>query len=153
MFTRSASLNGSNITIPSVSWNNNGDVHTATIHYTADGDYTFNIAMDDMAGNTNNGVDYGASVAANSFTVDKTINVPVITFSDKENGGAADDEDKRSFNDIVRPIITVNDVNYGSVNVELSRIVRNGTQGDLQSLLAIPNGNGTFTSENFPEKI
>lgn len=153
VFTRSASLNGSNITIPSVSWNNNGDVHTATIHYTADGDYTFNIAMDDMAGNTNNGVDYGASVAANSFTVDKTINVPVITFSDKENGGAADDEDKRSFNDIVRPIITVNDVNYGSVNVELSRIVRNGTQGDLQSLLAIPNGNGTFTSENFPEKI
>lgn len=153
VFTRTASLNGSNITIPSVSWNNNGDVHTATIHYTADGDYTFNIAMDDMAGNTNNGVDYGASVAANSFTVDKTINVPVITFSDKENGGAADDEDKRSFNDIVRPIITVNDVNYGSVNVELSRIVRNGTQGDLQSLLAIPNGNGTFTSENFPEKI
>lgn len=152
VFTRTASLNGSNITIPSVSWNNNGDVHTATIHYTADGDYTFNIAMDDMAGNTNNGVDYGASVAANSFTVDKTINAPVITFSDNENGSAAD-ANKKAFNDIVRPIITVNDVNYGSVNVTLSRVVRNSEQGDLEELIAIPNGNGTFTSENFPDKI
>lgn len=152
VFTRTAALNGSNITIPSVSWNNNGDVHTATIHYTADGDYTFNIAMDDMAGNTNNGVDYGASVAANSFTVDKTINAPVITFSDNENGSAAD-ANKKAFNDIVRPIITVNDVNYGSVNVTLSRVVRNSEQGDLEELIAIPNGNGTFTSENFPDKI
>lgn len=152
VFTRTAALNGSNITIPSVSWNNNGDVHTATIHYTADGDYTFNIAMDDMAGNTNSGVDYGASVAANEFTVDQTINAPVISFSDQEDGGVLD-ADKRSFNDIVRPIITVNDVNYGSVNVTLSRIVRNGTQDDLQSLLAIPNGNGSYTSENFPEEI
>lgn len=104
IFTRTASLSGSNITLPSINWSNNGDVHTATINYSADGDYTFNIAMDDMAGNTNNGVDYGPSVAANDFTVDQRIDNLAIAFSNSENGSVTD---LRSFNDIVRTIINV----------------------------------------------
>lgn len=150
IFTRTASLSGSNITLPSINWNNNGDVHTATINYSADGDYTFNIAMDDMAGNTNNGVDYGPSVAANEFTVDQRIDNLGIAFSNSENGNVTD---LRSFNDIVRTIINVNDVNYGNVNVSLTRTARNSTDEGIENLISIPNGNGTFTSENFPDEI
>lgn len=123
VFTRTASLNGSNITIPSVSWNNNGDVHTATIHYTADGDYTFNIAMDDMAGNTNNGVDYGASVAANSFTVDKTQpSVELREGYEGEHGFI----NAMQYNAEVIPSIFTDDNNYDSngITVELTKIAR-----------------------------
>lgn len=150
VFTRAASLGGSNITLPSVSWSNNGDVHTATINYNADGDYTFNIAMDDMAGNVNSGVDYGSSVAANDFTVDQRIDSVGISFSNNENGTVTD---LRSFNDIVRAIINVNDVNYDNVNVTLTRQTRNSTDEGIENLISIPNGNGTFTSENFPDEI
>lgn len=150
VFTRAASLSGSNITLPSVSWSNNGDVHTATINYNADGDYKFDIAMDDMAGNVNNGVDYGSSVAANDFTVDQRIDNVGISFSNNENG---DVTDLKSFNDIVRPIINVNDVNYSNVNVTLTRKTRNSTDEGIENLLSIPNGNGTFTSDNFPDEI
>lgn len=150
IFTRTASLSGNNINLPSINWSNNGDVHTATINYNADGDYTFNIAMDDMAGNTNNGVDYGPSVAANDFTVDQRIDNLAIAFSNSENGSVTD---LRSFNDIVRTIINVNDVNYGNVNVSLTRTARNSTDEGIENLISIPNGNGTFTSENFPDEI
>lgn len=150
IFTRTASLSGNNINLPSINWSNNGDVHTATINYNADGDYTFNIAMDDMAGNVNSGVDYGSSVAANDFTVDQRIDSVGISFSNNENGTVTD---LRSFNDIVRAIINVNDVNYDNVNVTLTRQTRNSTDEEIESLLAIPNGNGTFTSDNFPDEI
>lgn len=132
VFTRSASLNGSNITIPSVSWNNNGDVHTATIHYTADGDYTFNIAMDDMAGNTNNGVDYGASVAANSFTVDKTQpSVELREGYEGEHGFI----NAMQYNAEVIPSIFTNDNNYDSngITVQLTKIAR-ASNGDAEDV-------------------
>lgn len=154
VFTRTAALRGSNTALPEISWNHNGDVHTATINYNADGDYTFDITMDDMAGNVNNGVDYGASVAANDFTVDQTIIAPTILFSDKENGEEADDKEKRSFNDIIKTIISVDDANYSSVNVSLTRISKTGeVSGNLVDMIAVPNGNGTVTSDNFPEEI
>ena len=154
VFTRTAALRGSNTALPEISWNHNGDVHTATINYNADGDYTFDITMDDMAGNVNNGVDYGASVAANDFTVDQTIFAPKILFSDKENNEACDDADKRSFNDIIKTIISVDDANYSSVNVSLTRIGKTGeASGNLVDMIAVPNGNGTVTSDNFPEEI
>lgn len=134
VFTRTAALNGSNITIPSVSWNNNGDVHTATIHYTADGDYTFNIAMDDMAGNTNNGVDYGASVAANSFTVDKT--QPTVELREGNNGEHGF-IDTNQYNAEVIPSIFTNDNNYdqNGITVKLTKIARasNGDAIDVTS--------------------
>lgn len=154
VFTRTAAFRGSNTALPEISWNHNGDVHTATINYNADGDYTFDITMDDMAGNVNNGVDYGASVAANDFTVDQTIIAPTILFSDKENGEEADDKEKRSFNDIIKTIISVDDANYSSVNVSLTRIGKTGeVSGNLVDMIAVPNGNGTVTSDNFPEEI
>lgn len=76
-----ASLNGVAKAFPAAAWTSDGDVHTATISYNEDADYTFAISMDDMAGNaiTDASVNYGASVAAKEFTVDTEIAKPVIS--------------------------------------------------------------------------
>lgn len=78
-------------TVPTISgWTTtagtgNGDntVHTATIVYAADGDYTFAISAKDKVGNANSGVSYGASQAPTAFTIDKT--VPVISIAYDNN--------------------------------------------------------------------
>lgn len=111
IFTQTATLNGTNITIPTVSWNNNGDVHTATIVYSADGDYTFDVVMTDMAGNESGEANYGNSVAGKDFVVDKTITKPVV-------GGV---ENGKAYTGDVIPTISFNDVNYASYEVSLLR--------------------------------
>lgn len=78
-------------TVPTISgWTTtagtgNGDdtVHTATIVYAADGDYTFAISAKDKVGNANSGVNYGNSQAPTAFTIDKT--VPVISIAYDNN--------------------------------------------------------------------
>lgn len=57
--------------------NQDGTTWTATLSYTADGDYTFDIQYTDMAGNKCTPVSYGDSVAPTEFTIDKT--TPVVT--------------------------------------------------------------------------
>lgn len=60
----------------------NGDdaVHTATVAYSADGDYVFTISYADLAGNINTAVDYGNSSAPEQFTIDKTLPVINVTY-------------------------------------------------------------------------
>ena len=62
--------------------------YTATVNYTADGDYTFEIAFTDNAGNENEEVNYGDSIAPTKFTVDKTIPTVTVVYSNNsaENG-------------------------------------------------------------------
>lgn len=64
----------------------NGDEtkHTATITYSADGDYTFAIAYTDEAGNDNEKVNYGESLAPEKFTVDKTLPTVTVTYDNNE---------------------------------------------------------------------
>ena len=110
-FTIVSKLNGVNIGGPSISWVNNGDVHTATIAYTADGDYTFDVTLKDKAGNDNSTVNYGSTVAGKDFTIDKKIDKPII--SGVENGKAYKDE--------VIPSVSFSDVNYASNEIRLFR--------------------------------
>lgn len=57
--------------------NGDGSTHTATVTYSADGDYTFDIEFTDMAGNKcRNTVFANGTAAAREFTIDKT--APVI---------------------------------------------------------------------------
>ena len=60
-FTQTASLRGGAVTAPSASWSSSGDVHTAVFSYEADGDYTFDVTMKDMAGNESGAASYGDS--------------------------------------------------------------------------------------------
>lgn len=124
-FVRTSRLDGSNITAPSVSWNHSGDVHTATISYTADGDYTFDVEVNDKAGNENKTVNYGNSVAGEEFTVDKTIAKPTI--NGVVNGKAYKDE--------VVPSISFSDVNYDTYEVRLLRTRMGEKNVDVTSQL------------------
>lgn len=109
--TRSASKDGKLIDNPVVLWKHQGDVHIATIAYEEDGDYTFDITMQDLAGNLNSEVRYGNSIAANDFTIDTAIEAPVI--KGVENG--------KSYKGDVIPYISFEDINFESYEVTLLR--------------------------------
>ena len=111
IFTRNATLDGAAISLPNISWSDNGNVHTATISYTADGDYTFDVTMSDLAGNQSAAADYGNSAASKEFTVDQTISKPMITGI----------EDGHAYKDDVIPGISFSDINYDSYEVKLTR--------------------------------
>ena len=122
-FTRTATLDGATIALPNISWANNGDVHTAIIPYTADGDYTFDVTMLDLAGNQSAATNYGNSAASKDFTVDQTIAKPTIT-------GV---EDGHAYKDDVIPNISFSDVNYDSYEVKLTRTRKDEIGVDVTS--------------------
>ncbi len=55
-----------------VIWKHHGDIHTTTILFHEDGNYLFEIQCFDFAGNRNGKIDYGNSIATNSFVVDQS---------------------------------------------------------------------------------
>lgn len=123
-FTRTAALNSTNIDLPTISWANNGDTHTATIAYSADGDYTFDVTMLDIAGNESGTANYGNSVAAKEFTVDQTY----------DNGGApviGGVEDGQAYPGVVIPTINFTDVNYSNYEIHLYRTRKDQIHVDI----------------------
>lgn len=68
-------------------WVNDGDTHTKTVSFLNDADCKFAIEVTDMAGNINDGVDYGDSVAPGEFVIDTT--APTLTLTGV-NGPFAD---------------------------------------------------------------
>lgn len=72
---------------PSVSgWSSNGSIHTATVTFADDGNYSFNVSYTDSAGNEGS-VEY-IGESPNSFTIDKTAPVIKLTYDnyDAVNG-------------------------------------------------------------------
>ena len=127
-FTMNAGRGG---VVPNVRWTHNGDRHIATISYTVDGDYTFDIAMQDMAGNANAGVNYGGSAAANSFTIDTTFE-DMITYSGVTNGDAYGNDEE------VIPNIQIEDINLDTYEVTLVGVQKDTTinlTDDVNALL------------------
>lgn len=145
--TQTAALDGGAIATPTVSWNSQGDVHTAVISYQTDGDYTFDISLEDMAGNPSTGADYGSSVAAKEFTIDTNIAKPVIT--GVENG--------KSYKDEVIPTISFDDVNFNMDEVQLLRTRKNEqnvdvTQKFINGVTREAHG-GSGASDTFEKKM
>lgn len=121
-----ATDNGKVVTFPAASgWSDNGDVHTATVSYSADAKYSFDIEFTDKAGNVM------ANYAADEFYVDKT--APTLTIS-----GVAD---KSANNGTVAPVITVSDTNFSSKSVTYKLTgVNNGTVTYEASVTDTTNG-------------
>ncbi len=142
-----ATLDGANISQPNINWaRSSGDTHTATVAYRADGDYTFNIEVEDKAGNKNNGVSYvSGTVAGAQFTIDTEINEPFIT-------GV---EDGNSYKGTVIPVIDLDDVNYDSHDIVLLRTRKDEQNVNVTSKyiggLARDGHGGTITCNTFEE--
>ena len=123
---------------PTVSaWKDNGNnTHTATISYTADSKYTFDIEFLDKSGNSI------ANYTPDEFYIDKTAPVLEITGVD----------DKSANNGDVAPVITYSDVNFNkdAVSIVLTGI-NNGKVNYSGSYTEITHGQA-FTYANF-EKV
>lgn len=121
-----ASLEGRGISTPGLGgWSTRGDVHTASVTFSADADYTFDVDYTDLAGNA------AADYEQDSFTVDQT--APELEFFDIE--------DKSANNDVVAPGVRYSDNNYTENGVEITLEGANhgemALDGDRSS---IPNG-------------
>lgn len=135
-----ATDNGKVVTFPATSgWSDNGDVHTATVSYSADAKYSFDIEFTDKAGNVM------ANYAADEFYVDKT--APTLTIS-----GVAD---KSANNGTVAPVITVSDTNFSSKSVTYKLTgVNNGTVTYEASVTDTTNGQKiTFADFEKAQKV
>ena len=108
-----ASLNGRAIADPSITWEKgaNKNTHVATIPFTADGDYKFDVYVTDKANNKSKAANFGNSIAPKDFVIDQTITKPII--SGIANGSAYKDE--------VIPTISFTDVNYDTNTIRLTR--------------------------------
>ncbi len=132
-----ATNDGSTIAFPGIGgWTNNGDVHTASISFTADGDYQFTVNAVDQAGNAS------PEYVVSEFVVDQT--APTITF-----GGI---EDQASYNDVVEPTVTFEDVNYDSNNVNITLVGANQGQVNYGSGTGDSNNGQTITFGDFERK-
>ncbi len=118
---QTAILNGKPIDQPKVTWSANGDNHVATIQYNADGEYTFDVLMEDKAGNESKEVQYGESAAGKSFVLDKKIDK--LKVQGIGNGKAYKGE--------VVPTISFSDLNFEKSKVVLTRIQMDGTEVDV----------------------
>lgn len=135
-----ATDNGKVVTFPAASgWSDNGDVHTATVSYSADAKYSFDIEFTDKAGNVM------ADYSADEFYVDKT--APTLTIS-----GVAD---KSANNGTVAPVITVSDTNFSSKSVTYKLTgVNNGTVTYEASVTDTTNGQKiTFADFEKAQKV
>lgn len=134
-----ATDNGATSTFPATStWKDNGnDTYTATISYTADSKYSFDIEFRDMA---NNSI---ANYTPEEFYVDKT--APNLSIT-----GVAD---KSANNGDVAPVITYSDTNFNkdAVTITLSGINNGKDLKYTGSFADIANGQ-TYTYANF-EKV
>ena len=121
-----ASLEGKGVSTPSIgAFSGSGDTHTASVSYSTDGDYTFDIDYTDMAGNA--AEDY----TQDSFTVDLT--APELEITDVE--------DKSANNDAVSPKVEATDVNYDAKGVTLTLTGANNGKVEVGTVVsAIKNG-------------
>lgn len=108
--------------------NPDNNLYQATIAYTADGDYTFKISCTDRAENANNGVNYGDSVAPETFTIDKTLPVVTVVYDNNTSKTGT------NFYDAQRvATITVQEHNF-----DVARVLVTGTANDDGAPFAFP---------------
>jgi hypothetical protein len=130
--------------------NGDEDVHTATIRYYADGDYTFDISFKDMVGNDAPEEDYGSSAAPTEFTIDMTN--PVISVSYDYNDAA----NGNYYNQVRTATVTIEEHNFETsrINTTLSADGGEGgvpqisdwsTSGDTHTATVVYSGDTLYT--------
>ena len=122
----------------------NGDdtVHTVTVNYYADGDYTFDISFSDEAGNVNEEVRYDDSLAPKEFTVDMT--VPEIEVQYDNNNAA----NNNYYNQTRVGTVTIREHNFDESRVQADITATNNGADS-----AAPSLSGWSTSEMFIQQL
>ena len=92
------------------------ELHTATLTYSDDGDYKFDISVTDSAGNKNSDVNYNNSAAPKEFTIDKIS--PDISMAYDNNSS----QNEHYYKDVRTATITVVEHNFAPdrINVDIS---------------------------------
>ena len=138
--TTTAQLDGAVASAPGVSgWSGSGDTHVATVSYSADAEYTFTISATDLASNVSD------PYATESFTVDQTKPTVEIT----------NIEDRSANNGEVAPVITLNDINFGSGKTVVHLTGANKGEVDTTGMYTstASNKGQTLTFYNFKENM
>ena len=129
-----ATDDGNAVTAPQISgWTSDGDINTATIYYGSDAYYTFNISMQDMAGNSSD------EFTEQNFYVDKT--VPELSISGVENNTAN--------SGTVIPVISYSDTNYDESLVSITLTGANRKTVELDGSYAEQHNGRVFTFKDF----
>lgn len=135
--THTATDDGVDTTKPTVSgWTSTGDKHTATIYYGKDAKYTFDIAMNDKAGNAS------ADYTEETFFVDMTM--PTLEISGVANNSA-------NKGDVI-PVVSYSDTNYDADKVTITLTGANRKAVELDGSYADIHNGRTFTFKNFAEE-
>ena len=97
-------------------WSSSGDQHTATIAYSSDGFYSFDISVKDKAGNDS------AKFNTQSFYIDKT--APTLEITGVKNNSA--------YSGDILPVVSYSDDNYDDNNVSIKLVGANRDNVDLE---------------------
>lgn len=125
---------GNAVNAPQISgWTSDGDINTATIYYGSDAYYTFNISMQDMAGNSSD------EFTEQNFYVDKT--VPELSITGVENNTAN--------SGTVIPVISYSDTNYDESLVLITLTGANRKTVELDGSYAEQHNGRVFTFKDF----
>ena len=132
--TGEASLAGADIAYPELSdWESSGDVHTTTIRFTDEGDYTLRISYTDKAGNASQ------RQIDEEFTIDMT--APELSIGNIEensaNAGA------------VRPSVSWSDINLEGP-AEITLTGSNQGETSMPGESSDSEAEGSFRYDNFP---
>lgn len=127
---------------PNVAWTHNGDTHVATLTYSVDGVYTFDITAKDKAGNESGAANFGGSAAAKDFVIDTTYE-DMVTIGGVENGKAY------GYGETPIPTVQIEDINLDEYNIKLTGIQKDKTIDLTDEVYALLNAgaqevNGTF---------
>lgn len=133
----SAQNAGAGLNVPGNSgWRTEGDVHTTTIVYDYDADFSFDISYIDLAGNE------AEAYTGDRFVVDMTAPLLEIT----------DIEDKSANNETVAPGITYSDVNLDTNGVNLALTGANNGETTVETTVTGIEGGLKIQYHDFPRQ-